>query len=95
MLLSALLVVIPSAHAERVVGKEQIACTTEEYLSQFFRALAAKDGKALAFLYGSRCVPLEGGSEVTVLDRGLIRTKVRAYAGGTTAELWMPSEGVR
>lgn len=69
-------------------------CVSKDSLDEFTMAVVNKDQRQMNALIGKACIPV-GGLEFSVVDRGLLKTQVRVYAGNDSILLWVPSEAAR
>ena len=63
-------------------------------LTELIAAVSNGDNRQRDALIGSQCAAL-GGFEFSVIERGILRSKVRVYVGDKSIVMWTVSEAVR
>ncbi len=76
------------------ITEAYIGCLTSEDLDLLSRAISNNDTRLRDSLMGTKCVVVKG-YEYSILDRGILTSKVRIYVGSQTIDLIVPSEAVR
>lgn len=71
-----------------------VGCVTQDALSEMQTAIMNQDRRQYDTLMGAVCAPLDG-FEFSVVERGMLRSKVRVYVGDNSVLLWTVSEAVR
>ena len=82
-----------AANADTING-DYVGCLTKSLLDEFVRAAGNKDYRQMQALLGTTCVPING-REYSVVDRGIVKSKIRVYAGGSSVLLWTVTEATR
>ena len=77
-----------------VITKEFVGCLTESNLDEFIGYSSRKDFNGMQSLLGNFCFSLNG-KKYSLIESGLIRVKVRIYAGGDSLALWTVREAVQ
>ena len=77
-----------------VISGAYIGCLTDEYLSQLMSAISTSDMRLRDSLMGSACVVVKG-YEYSMLDRGVLRSKIRVYVGDDYVDLIVPAEAAQ
>lgn len=67
------------------------ACLTKDLLNQLFDAHHNNDGRAIAWLMENGCVVTKKDWKISVIDRGILKSKIRVYTEYGTAALWVDS----
>ncbi|TQE98376.1 MAG: hypothetical protein FKY71_14160 [Spiribacter salinus] len=71
-----------------------VACLTEEHLDQYTRASVNDDQRLLDDLMGRVCLRTASHMEISLLEQGWTRAKVRVYTDERTLDLWTPIEAL-
>lgn len=71
------------------------ACLSEERYDELVKMVANKDERGFNYLIQSKkCVVLKEGLDLSVLDLGFSKSKVRIYVNGTAVDMWMMTKGI-
>ncbi len=81
-------------NAQNVVKGKYIGCISESYLDEMTQAMIRKDMNQAMALMNKVCFFIQG-KQFSIVDQGFLKSKIRVYAGGSSAVLWVPSEAAR
>ena len=74
------------------INGPNIGCRTDAAYSEIQSAIGDDDQRhANAILEAKQCVVLDG-QEFAIVDRGLFRSEIRVYAGGSSVVLFVSSD---
>jgi hypothetical protein len=91
----AFAVIVPTALFSDTIKPNYAGCVTKASLSELLTAANANDLRQIdALMDANICFPI-GGREFSVIEQGLVTSKVRVYAGSSSAVLYLPTEGTR
>lgn len=76
------------------MNKRSVACMSKDLLDQMYSMLAKNDKKGAEYLLKKGCVVTNENYDISILDRGLIKSKIRAYVEDNAIELWTASENI-
>jgi hypothetical protein len=83
-----------TAMANRIKGDAYVGCITEEALDEFMTAAMNNDLRQIETLIGVTCAQISG-LEYSMIDRGILRSKVRVYFGNDSVVLYTVAEAAR
>ncbi|MEO1951874.1 hypothetical protein, partial [Thioclava sp.] len=71
-----------------------VGCLTKDALDEFVQAASSSDMRQMNALLQGVCAPI-GGYEFSIVDRGMLKSKIRVYVGDKSVVLWTVSEAIR
>lgn len=73
-----------------------VGCVSEEYLDQYVRTSTTNDRKGFQYLVDNNlCVGVSSKLSFSILDVGLLTSKIRVYVEQDAVELWIPTEAIQ
>lgn len=85
---------IGSGAIAKTIEDGHVGCVTERTLDEFIAAARNKDVRQGEALLGTYCFPI-GGLEFSVVDLGILKSRIRVYTKGSSGVVWVVSEAAR
>ncbi len=94
-LLSAVIAAcLGSSAIAKTIEDGHVGCVTERTLDEFIAAAGNGDVRQGEALLGTYCFPI-GGLEFSVVDLGVLKSRIRVYTKGSSGVVWVVSEAAR
>lgn len=94
LIVSLVLPTLANAQGGTIIGN-YVGCLSESALDEFTSATASNDRQHMLALISDNLCFVLNGIQYSTIDLGFLTSKIRAYAGGGSAILYVPTEAVR